>query len=173
MIRQVHRSADVAGVLRRLYRPAGGSDVRLIASWDWWPEQLAATIAAGAGEPRTGELARLLAQPVRVCERAPEQYVYHLVLRNAPTDRTLSDAEWAEIAADMMTETGIAPADDWSACRWVAIRAEDAAVHVVATLAREDGREPHLFKDFVAIAGVAHRYEQRHGLASTDPRQPA
>lgn len=173
MIRQVHRSADVAAVLRRLYRPAGGGDVRLIASWDWWPEQLAATITATADGPSTGAVARLLAQPVRACDRAPERYVYHLVLRNAPTDRRLSDEEWAQIAADMMTETGIAPGEDWAGCRWIAVRAGDAAVHVVATLAREDGREPRFWGDFAAAARVAHRYEQRYGLASTDPRRPA
>lgn len=172
MIRQVHRSTSAASVLRGLYRGAQPGDVRLIASWDEYPAGLAALVTTGPTGPDTHSLAFMLAMPVRACDRAPHRYVYHLALRNAPEDRRLCDEEWAEVAAAMMAETGIAPADDLAGCRWIALRVEDAAVHVVATLARDDGREPRFWGDFVAAAGVAHRYEQRYGLASTDQRRP-
>lgn len=69
-----------------------------------------------------------------------------------------------------MDRTGIAPAEDWAACRWVGIRtAEPGQAHVVATLAREDGREPKTWRSYYQLRDVAHEFEDRYGLRSTDP----
>ena len=42
---------------------------------------------------------------------------WHCSLRNAEGDRVLSDAEWAEIAEDLMDRTGIARRGDHGGCR--------------------------------------------------------
>jgi len=39
---------------------------------------------------------------------ALERPVWHCALRAAPTDKTLSDYEWAQIAHDVMDRTGLA-----------------------------------------------------------------
>ncbi|MDT0263988.1 hypothetical protein [Jatrophihabitans lederbergiae] len=78
---------------------------------------------------------RPLEQPVRAYDRAPAEFVYHLVLRNAPEDRRLSDEEWADVCTEAMSRTGIAPEGDSAGCRWVAVRHAEDHVHLVATLA--------------------------------------
>ena len=124
-----------------------------------------------AGRAEVGPLVKLLEQPVRSCERAPEQHVYHLVLRTAPEDRRLSDEEWAEVCTEAMARTGIAPHDDPAGCRWVAVRHADDHVHVVATLAREDGRPPKTWNDWRALGEVAHEFEDKFELRSTAGRE--
>src|SRR5664280_2128077 len=43
-------------------------------------------------------------------------------------------------------------------------------VHLVATLAREDGRPPRVWNDYRALAEVAHEFEAKFGLRSTAGR---
>jgi hypothetical protein len=93
--------------------------------------------------------------------------VYHLVLRTDVADRVLTDAEWAEVAAEAMAATGLAPHGDVGGCRWVAVRHADDHVHVVATLARQDGRRPRHYNDFLALRQVCAQFEQRWGLRLT------
>ncbi|MFD0432145.1 mobilization protein, partial [Streptomyces zhihengii] len=88
---------------------------------------------------------------------------WHVSVRNAPADRTLSDVEWAEVAAAMVDAAGIAPAGDEQACRWVAVRHADDHIHLVATLARVDGRQPRLRGDILAMHAVARAFEARWG----------
>ena len=71
--------------------------------------------------------------------------VWHCSMRAAPEDKTLSDDEWAQIACDVMDRTGLAPfGEEDDAVRWVAIRHGDDHIHLVAMLARQDGRRPRL-----------------------------
>jgi len=49
-----------------------------------------------------------LEQPVRACDRAPAEFVYQLVFRNASEERSLSDEEWAGVCTEAMSRTGIA-----------------------------------------------------------------
>jgi hypothetical protein len=56
--------------------------------------------------------------------------VWHCSVRAAPEDRLLSDAEWAQIAAQVMDRTGLAPADDELGVRWVAVRHGSDHVHL-------------------------------------------
>ena len=51
----------------------------------------------------------------------------------------LSDAEWAQVAARVMHRTGLAPGGDDLGVRWVAVRHAADHIHIVATLARQDG----------------------------------
>ena len=52
----------------------------------------------------------------------------------------------------------------------MAVRHADEHVHLVATLAREDGRPPRVWNDYRALAEVAHTYEAKFGLRSTAGR---
>ena len=77
--------------------------------------------------------------------------VYHLTIAAAKDPRTgqlldryLTDAQWADIAAEYLHRIGLARRDEDGGVRWVAVRHADDHVHVVATLARQDGRRPRL-----------------------------
>lgn len=50
--------------------------------------------------------------------------VWHCLLSAAPTDRALSDAEWGDIAMDVMLRTGLSDGEDDQDVRWI-----DEGVH--------------------------------------------
>jgi hypothetical protein len=95
--------------------------------------------------------------------------VWHCSLRAAPEDRLLSDAEWAQVAARVMDRTGLAPAGDDSGVRWVAVRHAADHVHLVATLARQDGTRPRVWNDFYRVRDACRDSEQQLRLRSTAP----
>jgi hypothetical protein len=68
--------------------------------------------------------------------------VWHCSLRAAPEDPILSDGQWAQISGEFMHGMGLAPYGDHGAVRWVAVRHADDHIHIVTTLAREDGTPP-------------------------------
>ena len=86
-----------------------------------------------------------------------------------PGDRILSDAEWAEVAAGLMDRTGLAPRDDDAGVRWVAVRQAADHVHIVATLARQDGARPRVWNDFFRVREACRAVEERFGLQATPP----
>lgn len=164
---------SVGRVVRALYclvEGRAGAGAQVIGSWDGWPSGLEPAVEA-VGVVQAAVLSRCLAMPARGCDRAPEQWVYHVVFRTAPQDRWLSDDEWARLSTAAMDRTGIAPAEDLAACRWVAIRGDHPVerdrVHIVATLAREDGRAPQLWRDYFALGEVAREFERHFGLRGT------
>jgi hypothetical protein len=81
----------------------------------------------------------------------------------------LTDEEWADVAEELMHQTGIAPRDDPGACRWIAVRHADDHIHVVATLAREDGRRPNITRDYLKARMACQVVEERYGLCRTAP----
>src|SRR5450759_2618739 len=173
VIRRVFHGRSPYGLIRYLYgegRRNEHTEPHLIASWDGDPAALEPAYVEELGAQTVSKLARTLAGPVAGCDRAPERWVYHLVLRNDEADRRLSDEEWAQVCRSAMDATGIAPEGDAAGCRWVAVRHADEHVHVVATLAREDGRPPRVWNDYRALAEVAHEFEDRFGLRSTAGR---
>lgn len=95
--------------------------------------------------------------------------VWHCVLRAAPEDPELPDDDWAAIAHEVMDHVGLARYGDDDGVRWVAVRHADDHVHVVATLAREDGRKPRLSNDFYRVREACNGVERRYGLRSTAP----
>jgi len=173
MIRRVFKGRSPYGLVKYLYgegRRNEHSDAHMIASWDGDPAALEPEFIEELGMHNVSPLVRQLEQPVRACERAPKQHVYHLVLRNDETDRRLSDEEWAQVCTAAMDRTGIAPVGDPAGCRWVAVRHAEDHVHLVATLAREDGRPPRIWGDYARLAEVAHEFEDKFGLRSTAGR---
>ncbi|MEU8118652.1 hypothetical protein AB0C21_08065 [Spirillospora sp. NPDC049024] len=81
----------------------------------------------------------------------------------------MSDDEWADIAEEVMHQTGLAPRGDDRACRWIAVRHAEDHIHLVAVLAREDGRNPNLRRDYFKVAHACHIVEDRYGLTPTAP----
>ena len=170
MIRRVFKGRSPYGLVKYLYgegRRNEHTDAHLIASWDGNPTKLEPRLDHYRNQHEVSDLVRRLEQPVKACDRLPEKWVYHLVLRNDETDRRLSDGEWGEVCTAAMDRTGIAPAGDTSGCRWIAVRHADDHVHLVATLAREDGRAPRVWNDYGQLAQVAHEYERKLGLRSS------
>ncbi len=95
--------------------------------------------------------------------------VYHLAISAAKTDRLLSDAEWADVAAEYLYRIGLAPRGDDEAVRWVAVRHAPNHIHVVATLVRQDGRPVFPRQDFLRSREASRAVEDRYGLTTTAP----
>lgn len=90
-------------------------------------------------------------------------------IRNHATDRTLTDAQWAHIAAEMVAAVGIAPHGEPDAVRWVAIRHADDHIHLVATLVRQDGNTVWAWNERLKAQTAARDLEQRYGLHRVGP----
>ncbi|MET8661372.1 mobilization protein [Streptomyces griseus] len=158
-----------AGLLAYLFGPGDRdehTDPHLVAAWD-----PALPCPARTPDRMTlSTLAQLLDAPVDAL-RAPKpaEHVWHTSIRNAPTDRVLSDAEWAKIAAEMVHVAGIAPHGDEQACRWVAVRHAPDHIHLVATLARRDGTGPRIRGDIPRMHTAARAFETALGLQAMSP----
>jgi hypothetical protein len=171
VIGKVGRGTNAGGLLRYLYGPGRANehtDPRLVAGF-YDPAELEPERRPD-GSPDLRRLAGLLAQPVAALAfQGSDRPVWHCSLRAAPEDRTLSDAEWAQVAAGIMHRTGLAPQDDDLAVRWVAVRHAPDHIHIVATLARQDGGKPSTWNDFYRVRQACQDAERRFGLRSTAP----
>src|SRR5712691_6159513 len=115
-------------------------------------------------------LAGLLAQPLAALARPGyDKPVWHCAVRAAPGDRMLSDAEWTQVAGGIMDRTGLAPGGDDLGVRWVAVRHAADHIHLVATLARQDGTRPKVCNDFYRVREACQDAEARLGLRATAP----
>ena len=81
----------------------------------------------------------------------------------------LSDLEWAQVAAGIMQRTGLAAEHDELGVRWVAVRHAADHIHIVATLARQDGGRPRIWNDFYRVREACQDAERRLGLCPTAP----
>ncbi len=124
-----------------------------------------------------GRLAGLLNAPLALVELAKDATpVYHLAISaakdpdtGAPRERLLTDAEWTDVAAEYLDRIGLAPRGDADGVRWVAVRHALDHIHVVATLARQDGKRVWPYRDFRRSREASHGVEARYGLISTAP----
>ena len=154
------------------------SDPRVIASWDGLPQPLQPSVCDGGRRDFT-ELVSSLNEPVVAlgfskAEVKTVKPVYHLTIAAAKdpdtgalVDRLLSDEEWADIAAEYMDRLGLARRDDDGAVRWVAVRHADDHVHVVATLARQDGRRARTSNEKYRSREASRFVEVKYGLHCT------
>jgi len=147
------------------------TDARLIAGWDD-PGRLEPARLVD-GRPDLRRLAALLNAPLAVAG-APERPVYHLAIAAAKDPHTgqlrdplLTDTQWADIAATYLHHLGLAHRDDPDAVRWVAVRHAGDHIHVVATLARQDGARVQLFRDYAKSRTASHTVEAQYGLTPT------
>ena len=171
MIGKVLRGSRVGGLLHYLYGPGRSNehqDPHLVGSWDDRPDLLEPTRSQD-GKPDLRQLTGLLQQPLAL-GRAPAKPVWHCALRAAPADRRLSDEEWRDVAQEVLDRTGLAPRDDDGGCRWVAVRHADDHIHLVVTLARQDGQRVSLSNDFYKVGEACRVMEQRLGLTRTAGR---
>jgi hypothetical protein len=170
VIGKVTRGAHVGGLLRYLYGPGKANehaDPHLVAGY-YDPAYLEADRYPD-GSLDIRRLAGLLLQPLAASPASCDKPVWHCSLRAAPGDRFLSDAEWAAVAQEVMDRTGLAPRDDDMAVRWVAVRHAPDHIHIVATLARQDGARPNVWNDFFKVRAACQSAERRFGLRRTAP----
>jgi hypothetical protein len=164
MIPRVHkRGSRTIGLLYYLYGPGTHEehvDPHLVGAWD-------ILVPDPGRDPETtyADLQQLLDQPVEAAgRRGGKPHVWHLSVRAAPEDPILTDEQWGEIARRMVAATGIAPDADDAGCRWAAVRHADDHIHIIATLAREDGRTPRLNNDAARAQAEARLIEAEYGL---------
>ncbi len=175
------RGSDVRRLLGYLFREglagqhglsALHSDAHLIAAWDGVDGLVPPRNAAGGrdlGTVAAALNAPLLAAGLGRGEWKQARPVYHLAISAAETDRTLSDEEWADVVDEYLHRIGLAPRGDEEAVRWVAVRHADNHVHVVATLARQDGKRVWPRNDFYRAREASLAVEARYGLTRTSP----
>jgi len=192
------RGHDAARLLHYLFTegPAGQrgldsehTDAHLVAGWD--DLALMQPARTTGGHPDVRRLAAPLDAPLRAVgtvrpprssrgsrglrpvpgARPVKGPVYHLAISAAPTDRELSDTEWADIAAEYVHRLGLAPRGDTDAVRWVAVRHAPDHIHVVATLARQDGRRVWPRNDFYRAREASLAVEARYQLTPTSPAE--
>ncbi|MFH0243078.1 relaxase/mobilization nuclease domain-containing protein [Streptomyces sp. HK10] len=159
--------SNTRGLLAYLYGP-GRHDEHLD------PHVVAGFAMLGMPDPGRDEnatltqLARHLDAPVQLRNsefgKKVTDHVWHCPVRAAPTDRHLSDTEWAEIAQRIVEAAGIAPAGDDLACRWIAVRHADDHIHILATTVREDGRRPKLHDSGHRVGDACREIEKDYGL---------
>jgi hypothetical protein len=167
--------SDPAGLVGDLYRPAracAGSAAHLVAGWRD-PAGLEPPLRDG-GERDFGDLARLLRQPLALLgDRAPANLAWHCEIRTAPGDPELGDSAWRRIAGEVMNRTGLSPyGQESQAVPWVAVHHGGGHVHIVATLARQDGSPARLDNEVRQIGGVLREMEAAYRLRRT-PRAGA
>lgn len=158
VIGKVLRGRNARRLLYYLYGPGQANehtDPHLVAGFgdpaDLEPER------RPGGTRGFRRLAGLLEQPlVALAGPGYAQPVWHCAIRAAPEDPLLSDAEWAQVAAQVMHRTGLAPAGDDLGVRWVAVRHAADHIHLVATLARQDGTRPRIWNDYYRVRDACH-----------------
>ncbi|GGO98318.1 relaxase/mobilization nuclease domain-containing protein [Wenjunlia tyrosinilytica] len=164
MPKKAREGNDTWGLLDYLFGPGKRdehTDPHMVASWD----DPYVEDPARSPDMTIADLALILDAPVyALLGKKPPKHVYHVAVRNAPEDRTLTDGEWARVAREMMHASGVAKHGDDQACRWVAVRHADDHIHIVATQARQDGRRPNLRKDIVKMHAAAREFEVEFGL---------
>jgi hypothetical protein len=171
LIGKVTRGQGVARLLSYLYGPGRRNehiDPHIVAGFRLPMALEPGTDARGDRDFR--HLAGVLTSPLDTLRHTPLALpIWQCSIRAAPTDRTLSDDEWADIAETVMHQTGFAPRGDDEACRWIAVRHADDHIHLVVVLAREDGRNPNVHRDYYKVADACHLAEERYDLTRTAP----
>jgi hypothetical protein len=172
VIGKVLRGERPAGLIYYLYGPGKQeehTDPHIVAGWRH-PAELEPPLRPD-GHRDFRQLNGLLQQTLAALgARAPSRPVWHCVARAAPGDRMLSDDEWAHVAGQIMHRTGLAPyGQEDDAVRWVAIRHAGDHIHIVATLARQDGRRPRLSNDYYRVREACLAAETRFRLRRTAP----
>ncbi|MFC4906911.1 relaxase/mobilization nuclease domain-containing protein [Actinomadura gamaensis] len=171
MIGKVRRGSRVEGLLRYLFGPGNDGEHRdayIVTGFRSVDE-----LEPLRRPDETRDLRRLdalLTQPMKLLgERNYRKPVWHLSLRAAPEDPILTDQQWARIAVQMMDRVGLAPDGDPDAVRWIAVRHADDHIHLVATLARQDGVRPDVWNDARFIRAGCREVEDELGLRRTAP----
>jgi hypothetical protein len=167
------RGKRVGGLLRYLYGPGKREEHRnphLVAAWDGAGPLKGLEPPVGLGGERDfRRLVGLLEQPVRNGRNPPDKTVWHCSVRAEPSDRWLTDEQWAHIAGEVMAKTGLARHGDTRAVRWVAVRHGRDHIHIVATLVRQDRRTEYARNDRWKAQAACRDIEERYSLYRVGP----
>ena len=166
------RGERCEGLVYYLYGPGRHeehTDPHIVAGW-WHPAELEPPLRAD-GTRDFRRLFGLLNQPHAALGKwGTKRPVWHTVMRADPRDKTLSDDEWAQIAGDVMNRTGLsAYGGEDDGVRWIAVRHGADHIHIVAMLARQDGRRWRLEFEKKRVRDACLAAEERYGLVSTAP----
>ncbi len=166
------RGQDLAGLIRYLYGPGRReehTDPHIVAGYRP-PQDLEPPLRAN-GSWDFRRLVGLLRLPHDALGKwGYAKPVWHTSMRAAPEDRLLSDAEWVQVAEDVMHRTGLCPRGDQDeAVRWIAIRHGPDHIHLVAMLARQDRTRPRVWNERYRVRDACLAAEERYGLRSTAP----
>ena len=158
---------DVASLLYYLFGPGRRDEhvnPHLIGGWEH-PPGLEPPVGISGGRDFR-RLAGLLEAPVAaIGKRAPAKYVWHCVLRAAPEDPPLGDGAWMDITARVMDRIGLSERGrEHDGVRWIAVHHGDQHVHILATLARQDGHRASVNNLFWKIGAALAEVEKEHGL---------
>ncbi len=171
MIGKVIRGRHVGGLVYYLYGPGRANEhvnPHIVAGWRH-PAELEPALRPDGGRDFRN-LIGLLNQPVAALgDDGYREPVWHCAVRAAREDRILDDDEWARVAYEIMNATGLARDGDDDGVRWVAVRHADDHIHIVATLARQDGTKPKTWNDFYRVREACQAVERRFGLRVTAP----
>lgn len=177
MIAKITRGADAPGLVRYLF--SGGkanehTDQRVVAADGALDVPAGRTLST---EERR-ELGRGLDAPYQLYgTEVAKGYSWHLSLSTkGGVDRVLSDAEWAEIAGEVVARMGFDEAPERAPCRWVAIRhgisdKGNDHLHLAVNLVREDGTVARLGRDYATISKLCADMEARYGLYVVEGRR--
>lgn len=90
--------------------------------------------------------------------------IWHMSVRGAPEDRTLTDAEWRDVAQLMGERMG------WADRPWVLVRHEDDHVHIAVSRVGFDGSLWHARNDRRAAQTARQEVELAYGLRQVQTR---
>lgn len=177
MIAKITRGADAPGLVRYLFSEGKANehtDQRVAAA------DGALDVPVGrmlSGDERR-ELGRGLDAPHQLYgTEVARGYSWHLSLSTkGGADRTLSDGEWAEIAAEAVDRMGFDETPGRAPCRWVAIRhgisdKGNDHLHLAVNLVREDGTVAKLGRDYATVSKLCADMEARYGLYVVEGRK--
>ncbi|UQI47167.1 relaxase/mobilization nuclease domain-containing protein [Streptomyces sp. HU2014] len=167
MIAKIGSGKSTAGLIRYLFDTKTAkdhTDPHLVASWDSFaPDPGRADDFEATKKLLVADL-DLRVKQARRLGRAPERHAWHCSVRAAPSDRHLTDAEWAHIARRIVAATGIAPQGDPDGCRWVAVRHADDHIHIASTKVRGDLRTARHWNDYLKADKELAAIEKEYGL---------
>lgn len=145
------------------------TDPHIVAGWKH-PALIEPPLRPGGGRDFTDLIALLKNPHESIGKWGFRRPVWHLAMRTAPGDKTLSDDAWAQIAWDVMTRTGLCPpGQEDDAVRWIAVRHGQDHIHLVAMLARQDRRRVRLDFEKLRVRDARLAAEERYGLRRTSP----
>jgi hypothetical protein len=193
VIPNITKGADVGGVLRYLVGPGRANEhvaPHLVAGSDLALAGYGEGVLSAGG---AGELARWIDAPriqhgVRMTVPTTEvdlgtgdrrvtgereQHVWHASLALPVGDGPVGDARWRQVAEEFAEAMGLTGADGKAPCRWVAVhhgpsKGGNDHVHLVASMAREDGTRWTPYRDYVRAQAACRDLEARHGLTAVD-----
>jgi hypothetical protein len=165
--RILERGHELGRLLYYLYGPGKACEhvsPHLVSAW-CHPAELEPPLRPD-GRRDFRKLTGLLLQPVALAGgRAPAEPVWHCAVRAAPDDPELGDGAWMRIAAEVMDRTGLSRyGEEDEGVRWVAVHHGDNHIHIVATLARQDGRRASLDNERWRVGAALRDIETEYGL---------